>query len=137
MNYWETTAFKEMQKEWYAKLKESGFEDAEKYCGEHEVIKQRAANAYANQHDVRVSAKQEYFSILRRNVEEHDFERAIDKVIMCMIADGKKIPEIQTALQIMGEYRCRNAITLIIRRHEIRWGMKTYTDKQMNKYGGK
>jgi hypothetical protein len=137
LRFWETTAFKELQKEWYAKLKDAGFDDAEKNTGENEVIKQYAVNAYSNQSDIRISAKQDYFSILRQNVESQAFDRAMDKIIMCMIADGKRIRDIQDALQMIGEYRCRNAITLIIRRYEMRWGIKTYTDKQMNKYGGK
>ncbi len=134
MIYWKSSSFKALQKAWYQLLKDAGFQDAEKNIGDEMELKQHAA--YPLRHlksDLDRQSKEEYFNLLSQNIQDTEFVNEVDETVLVLYSDGKKIKEICAYLNEIGEQRCRAAIRFIIRRYEMKWGMKTYTPRQLNR----
>ena len=153
--FWRTNEFKNLQSEWEEKLKESGFEDAEKEVGGDRVLKQRADYAYRSSADATREAKEEYFQLLSSwvrietqfdgekffqlflplpGVDPLELKRTLspDRLIMEMTAQGKNIQEISRELKRRGmEKHNRDTIRYIRRRYEDRWGIRRWTREQM------
>jgi len=132
VRYWETTAFKALQKEWYAKLKDDGFCDAEIVCNGDLKLRQPTRLDHTD-HETKKQAKLAYFNLMTECVERHKFDREDHRIIMTLHAEGKRIIDIIHILAIFGEERERQSIRYIIRRYEMRWGIREYTAKQLQR----
>ncbi len=128
--------FKSLQKYWYDILKASGFEDIEKLVGGELVLKQSANYQLRDLDPLEKEARQEYFAIIthKTNDEKTLFRNNVDRIIMQEHANGAQMKEIIVALTLRGESRCRRAIRVIIRKYEMEWGIRKYTDQQLNIY---
>lgn len=122
-----------MQEAWYAKLKESGFEDAEEMIAGEMVLKQVAEHVYRGAEPEVISAKEDYFRILRDNVRRCVFRSKTDRIILLLRADGAKMNQIADTLMLLGKRRCRMTVRMTIRKYEMEWGIRKYSPKQLNK----
>ena len=136
MTFWKSQAFKALQKDWYQRLEGSGFQDAEQeIAGEH-VLKQSAAHPYQNvRHELDRTSKEAYYRLMAHLVHRTVFSNEKDRIILTMFADGAKIKDICEELtrQGWGWGISRHAIRFRIRTYEMRWGLREYTPKQLNK----
>lgn len=133
MTYWKSQPFKALQRAWYAKLREHGFDDAEEMVADEMRLKQSATFPYRHVDELGITTKETYYSLLSQYVQESVFQNDIDHLIMSMFAEGSKIKRIVEALEKRGEARCRGTVRYTIRKYEMKWGMKDYSPKQLNK----
>lgn len=130
---------KSLQKEWYKKLKNSGFQDIEKEIKGECVLKSQStcegkyAGIYRFMSQVEREAKEDYFRILfQKASQEQNFLDDSDKLIMERTAEGKNIREISEELieRKLHKYD-RHTILYVRRRYENKWGIKKWTKQQM------
>ena len=133
MTYWNSPEFKALQQAWYAKLEDEGFQDAEELVGEEMMLRQVAEHAYKDSDELGVKTKEAYYRILEHRVQGSAFQNDIDRLIMTMFADGTKIKRIVETLEDRGSRRCRMTVRMTIRRYEMKWGLRDYSRKQLNK----
>jgi hypothetical protein len=134
LNYWEAPRFKALQRDWYQRLEEEGFRDAEEIIGGDMVLRQNAEHPYRGSDLLLIASKEAYFKLLRDWVQTGDFDSETDRIIMSMVSDGTKQRIIMAELNDMGikrpptfksdQRRCRESIRLTVRKYEIRWGMR-------------
>ncbi len=132
MTFWTTKKFKDLQAAWYGVLRESGFEDAEELVAGQLVLRQKASHPYRGADPLTRDCKEAYYNFVAQKVQETVFTRDIDRIILAMHADGKKIRHICDELESLGKRRCRGTIRYRIRVYEMRWGLRQYTPKQLN-----
>lgn len=121
-----TLDFKKLQDEWYRKLAESGFEDAEELIGTIWRLKNDSAS-YFRYTPVEVrEAKIEYFEKIGECVEAESFDSERDMHVLKMWAAGDNIKTIEKKLSEKGYKNKREKIRFIIRKYENRWGIKYY-----------
>lgn len=135
MTYWKSPSFKAMQRAWYDKLAEEGFQDAEELISGEMVLRQIAAHPYRGQDELSISTKEDYYRILGQKLEEASFKNDVDRMILSFFAIGTKIQRIIEILQREGKTRCRGTIRFTIRKYEMKWGLRAYTPKQLNRQG--
>ncbi len=133
MTYWSSEHFKALQKAWYQRLKDSGFQDAEEMIGEELKLKQRAAcNVYQGADKLTRETKETYFRFVSQMVQETEFKREVDRLIMTRHAEGMKIKRICEELRRAGLARGRQTVRHRIRIYEMKWGLRQYTPRQLN-----
>ncbi len=133
MTFWKTQHFKALQKAWYRRLEESGFTDAEEMIAGELVLRQTAHHVYRGTDEITRGTKEDYFRVMASLVQEAEFSCEVDRIIMTRYAEGKKIKVILEELASMGKRRCRGTIRYKIRTYEMKWGMREYTPRQLNK----
>lgn len=140
MTFWKTSALnkslKELQIAWYERLQICGFQDAEQIISGEFELRQKAAHparVYRGETDTSRVAKEDYYRQLSAYVHVERFRSEIDRIIMMMFADGVKIKNIIEELSNRGISRCRNTIRFTVRKYEMKWGLREYTLKQLNK----
>ncbi len=137
MTFWLTPHFKALQKAWYERLKAEGFEDAEELLGGDLRLREATDRAYRALDDLSRSAKEEYYSVLSQKVQEETFSSPIDQFILELFSEGKKIKHICETLRSLGLGRSRGTIRFRIRVYEVKWGLREYSDKEMNGQTGR
>ncbi len=133
MSFWKTPAFKALQQAWYARLEKDGFRDAEEIINGEYVLKQIAAHPYRGMGHLAIQTKEAYYRLLGLQVQSGEFASEIDRLILTMFADGRRIKDIVGALASLGTPRCRRTVRVTIRKYEMRWGLREYTPGQLNK----
>lgn len=134
--------FLALQKEWYDKLKECGFNDIEILKGNQFELKddpywKSLMKDWANASKTVIQeANANYYRIIDEWLSDPEtpFRSPFDRMIMQMHSEGRKKIEIFNALR---EARCPKSlatIRFIIRRYEEKWGLMTYAMNQMNRY---
>ncbi len=135
MTKWNTDEFKALQKEWYQRLEDEGFQDAEVLVDGELVLQQRAAHVYRNaSKKIERESKEAYFRLLGQLVHKEKFDRKIDKKVLMAYAAGDRITVIVRELKRAGTPRNRTAVRFIIRKYKMRWGLEDYTNKQLGKH---
>lgn len=132
--------FKQLQKHWYELLAESGFKDIERIKEDGECVLIQAPGYWAvNNQKLEprkdyVQAKTAYFRLLGlcANAAFTMFRNDIDEHILIRRSEGAQIKTIVEELAIMGTPRDRYSVRIIIRRYEMKWGLKYYTPKQLH-----
>lgn len=135
--------FNELQKKWYRKLKDSGFDDIEvltntgmRLKNEHRrFFRTRGKRDRDMYQSTFIQAKITYYLNLTQKVHDPKikFKREIDRIVMTMHSDGFNRSEIVKFLAAFGYKRRRKSIVYLIRRYEDEWGLKRYSQKQLNK----
>jgi hypothetical protein len=135
--------FRELQKHWYRKLKASGFEDIETMDKHGMRLKNEHRRFFRSRGDrdrdmwqsTFIEAKITYYLNITQKVNDPKtkFKRDLDRIIMTMHSDGFNKCEIVKFLAAFGYTRHRKSVTYLIRRYEDEWGLKKYTQKQLNK----
>lgn len=133
MTFWTTQHFKALQKAWYKRLADTGFEDAEVLVGSELRLKQTAIPHPRDSELIRRECKEAYYQFVAQKVQETLFSSDIDRLILVWHADGKKIKHICDALESIGKRRCRQTVRVKIRIYEMKWGLRQYTPKQLNR----
>lgn len=133
MNFWKTKSFKELQRTWYQQLQKEGFQDAEEPIGDEMVLKQSAAHPYHGADQLVRTSKEAYYRLLSQQVQEAEFRSEVDRIILTMFAEGSPLKSIREAISKLGMVRCRNTITFTIRKYEMRWGLREYSPRQLNR----
>ena len=135
--------FRELQKEWYKKLHDSGFTDIETLssCGlriknEHRgLFRTRSDRDRDMWQETFIEAKTTYYLNLTHKVHDPEtkFKSEMDRIVMTMHSDGFTKIEIIKFLAAFGYKRKRKSIIYLIRRYEDEWGLKKYKRSQLNK----
>lgn len=133
MTFWDTKAFKTLQQAWYQRLKAEGFQDAEEVVGGELVLKQTAAHCYRGADQLTRLTKEAYYIFVAQKVEHTVFDSDVDQLILRMHSEGRKKKQICDELASMGKRRCRNTVTFRIRVYEMKWGLREYSPKQLNR----
>lgn len=90
-----TSDFKKLQKTWYLKLKESGFEDAEDTNNKDEVLKQWHCAYFQVRHrPQQFEAQQEYYRQARSFYHRYPFPDQGEKRIWLLHSDGQSLRQI-------------------------------------------
>lgn len=132
MTFWKTREFKELQAEWYAKLKVSGFQDAEVLIDGEPLLRQGADHPYRYSEPTARVCKEAYFRILSEYVRQAPFRNKTDRIILVLRAEGAKIQQICDTLAFLGRGRYRGTIRYTIRKYEMQWGIRRYSPKELN-----
>ena len=136
MKYYESPSFLALQKAWYKRLKDTGFQDIEELNFGEPTLKQSSENKYRGlrgKDPILKAAIEDYFRLLSEHVAEGEFDNDIERIIMQMFASGMKTCVIVRHLAQIKQPRCRTTVFYVVRKYEHRWGMKFYSPAQLNK----
>ncbi len=104
--------------------------------GDDLVLKQSASSPYKGSDELSRENKGAYFNLISELVQTREFDNDVDKMIMGWHAEGKKIKDICKYLEWLGDSRARTTVRFTIRKYEMQWKIRIYTDKQLNKKTG-
>lgn len=131
--FYESKEFREVEKHWNHILLETGFIDQEQLSRGERILKNDpGSHAYRLSAQSEIDSRLRYFETLSRLSRETIFPSLLEKIIMQMTADGKKIVDIQEHLLKNGRSLHRQTIRFIIRRYEHDWGLRFWTKKERN-----
>lgn len=131
MEFWKTKQFRTLLKTWNQRLDETGFEDAEIELRHERALKQRASNSYRQASQLERETRLDYYLFLGKLVSEATFTNNLEKMVMHKHAEGSSIQEITRFIELNGISRDRKTIRHIIRRYQMRWGIRKWSLKQM------
>lgn len=129
--FWRRTEFRVLLKSWNKKLEEAGFEDAEIEIGGNRALKQRATNCYRQASESERDARLEYYRFMGRLVHETTFPTELERLALLRHSEGATLKEIVDELNKSGIKRCGKTIRHIIRRWQMKWGVRTWGLRQM------
>lgn len=132
MTYWTRPSFKALQEEWYQRLKDEGFKDAEMVIDGKHTLENKRTREYQSTPKVVRETKEEYYAVLAQCVHCHWFDDDIERRVLTWYAQGRRIRDICDDLERMGEPRARDTIRYMVRRYEVIWGLRTYTRQQLH-----
>ncbi len=130
--FWKTKHFKLQAKIWNQKLEEVGFVDAEVELKGDRALKQKATNAYRQATELERESRLGYYRLLGHLASNTQFQNELEELVMLRHADGATIKEIVQEINSKGLSFHRQTIRHIIRRWQMKWGVKTWSLKQMN-----
>lgn len=145
--FWRKKSFKQQSDVWEKILKNSGFIDAEVGLKDDRVLKQNAPNSYRQATQLERESREEYFSIIGHFVNntnilngEKDlplfeyacFPNEVEKYVLHRHSEGATIQEIVKEMSINGVSKHRKTVRYIIRRWEMKWGIRFWSLKEMN-----
>lgn len=132
MDFWRTRKFKTLYKEWNKKLELSGFTDAEIDLKDDRTLKQRATNCYRQASELERESRLEYYSFLGYLAHNTKFPNELEKYIMARHSEGATIKEIVNEVNSMGGPKHRCTVRYIIRRWQVKWGIKSWSLRQLH-----
>jgi len=114
------SSFKELQKTWYAKLKETGFKDIEKPEGEGVMPTDRYyPYAFDTLHSTQIAAVEDYYSMARQFLTEYVFASELDRLIWSEYSEGGSVRGIANWLAEKHKItRKKSTVSLDIKRLE-------------------
>lgn len=131
--------FRKLQIEWYQKLKEQGFDDAEELIDGEMLLRQNSNKIFVQGNRRQLSQFslgmiEEYYRLVSMIANDSStyYRNLVDEFVMKRHAEGAKISTICLELKVLKMSRDRKNVRLIIRRHEMKWGIKLYTRKQLH-----
>lgn len=123
---------KALQKEWDEILAATGFQDIERTIDGERALIQYASYPYRRATDSNVREnKLSYYAQISSMIHDEKFPNEIERLIMTRIGDGAQIQEIVMEIRKSGQNIHRQTVRYIIRRYENKWGIKSWTQKQM------
>lgn len=136
VKYWQTRSFKKLEKAWNRKLRNEGFEDAERIIdsvhGHQRRMTQRASNAYRQASEIERNNKSDYYRLLGLYTHDEEFTDQVDLLVMFWRSQAYKISRICEELELLG-HRChRQTVRFIIRKYEHKWAIKRWTPSQLD-----
>lgn len=149
--FWKTKQFKSLLNQWNKKLEQSGFEDAEIELKHDRALRQRATNSYRQANQLERDSRLNYFrqiSYFANNTsivngesglslfEYACFPNELEKIVMIRHSEGAAIKEIidelKNILQDVGDESRRKTVRFIIRKWQMKWGIRSWSLKQLN-----
>lgn len=92
---------KKLQKQWYKKLKKSGFNDIEDTNSPNEFLNTWDSLYFLTHYSPgQFEAKQKYFTLARQFLEAHVFDTSKEKLIWSLYAEGMSIRGIARKLKL-------------------------------------
>ncbi len=125
--------FKALQKHWYSVLRDDGFEDIEELKGRQLVISQSCSSRFARLPEHIKQARIEYFNQILYFIysENKTFRNEVHRYILMRYAEGARNKTIVQELKSRNTPLTRVAVRIIIRKYEMKWGIRSYTRKQL------
>lgn len=117
--FWQTQRFKDLQKKWEERLKNSGFIDHER----NGKLTQNAANSYRTQSLAVIENKQRYYELIGQRCHDEDFSDPVEKYVMSRRAEGIGTKQIGQELKDINQKNSIETIRKIIRFYEKKWGV--------------
>lgn len=130
--FWRTKGFKSLSIVWNKQLEQTGFKDAEIELKGDRALKQRSTNAYRQATQLERDTRLDYYMLLGQWVNQTQFPNDLERYVMSRCAEGATIQEIISGIQRDGLFIHRQTVRHIIRRWQMKWGIKYWTPKQMN-----
>jgi hypothetical protein len=130
--FWRTKKFKTLTVVWNKKLEASGFHDAEIELKGDRALKQRATNSYRQASELERESRLEYYCFLGYLAHNTMFVDEIEKFIMIRHSEGAEDKEIVEELKNMGVSRHRQTVSYVIKRWQVKWGVKNWSLRQRN-----
>lgn len=130
--FWRTKSFKLLSYSWNQKLEVTGFKDAEIELKGDRALKQRATNSYRQASQLERESRLDYFLFLGHLAQNTKFQCDLEKFVMLRHSEGATIKEIVEEISLRGISRDRKTIRFIIRRWQMKWGIRSWTKRQMN-----
>lgn len=130
--FWRKKSFKILSRQWNKRLIESGFSDAEIEIKSDRILKQRATNSYRQATQLERESRLEYYCFLGYLANNTEFPNELEKFVMLRHAEGATIREIVDELNCRGIIRHRQTIRYVIRRWQTKWGIRTWSLREMN-----
>jgi hypothetical protein len=126
--FWQTPAFKELEREWHDRLREAQFKDAEKLVNGRLVLR-RSANGLSDAYrdapsSIERANKLRYYEILGIGFNSTEFDDEVESLVLERRSEGTKIKHICEELRQLGERCHRQTVRHIIRKYELKWGIK-------------
>jgi len=122
--FWQTKAFKKLARVWEEILAKDQTTNAEKLVNGRLVLRQGATNCYRQANEVARENKLRYYELLGANFHREEFTDDVEAFVMEQRAHGIKIQRICLELKAMGERCHRETVRGIIRKYELKWGIK-------------
>lgn len=91
---------KALQREWYQKLKDTGFQDIEVYSGGEQNRYRTNSGWIEKMGAERFLIKRDYYILAGHFLHDHDFKSEGEKEIWSLHSDGKTIRSIAKALEM-------------------------------------
>jgi uncharacterized protein (UPF0332 family) len=130
--FWRSKKFKTLTEIWNKKLEDSGFNDAEIELKGDRALKQRATNSYRQASELERESRLEYYSFLGYLAHNTKFLCEIEKFIMIRHSEGAEDKEIVEELKNMCVSKHRQTVSYIIKRWQVKWGVKNWSLRQRN-----
>ena len=124
MEFWRTKGFKKLQLVWNEKLKESGFK---------EELENIASTSYGKASPLERETRLEYYLKVEECFNKTIFDDPAECIIMGLHAQGCDSREIGVKLLEAGISRHKRTILYTIKRYQMKWGIRSWTPKQMKK----
>lgn len=106
--------FKELQREWYKKLKDTGFEEIEQEDGN---LKLWACHAFKTHYNpTSAGAKEEYYRLAGHFLYQYTFESEQERLTWELHSQGKSIREILIVIAEKGYKSHKNKVHQTIKR---------------------
>lgn len=129
--FYDSDIFKTLQQEWYQRLRDEGFKDAEKLVGSELRLSQSTLHPYRHSNYISAQAKLEYYLMMSRCLDLEEFDKKRDHLVMSMRSIGYRIVEIRKVLKLYGYKAHRQTIRFIIRRFEKKWKIRDWQNHQL------
>lgn len=131
--FWRKKSFKVLYKEWNKKLDDSGFKDLENDIGATRILKKNGTeNNYRLISPFERETKLEYYCFLGYLANNTEFTSELEKFVMIRHSEGATIQEVVGELNLRGIIRHRQTVRHIIRRWQTKWGIRTWSLREMN-----
>lgn len=127
--FYQTPEFRSKEREWYRRLSDTGFRDAEKTVGSNRVLKKRACNSYRESKGSARENKERYFEVISQNIHITSFQNEKEQFVLLKFAEGLSRVDIVREVRNIGISIHRNTVTHIIRRYEHLWGLRFWSLK--------
>lgn len=131
-HFWRTKGFKQLSGHWNKKLEATGFCDAEIELKGDRALRQRATNSYRQATQLERDSRIEYYSFLGHLANNTIFPNELERTIMLRHSEGAQIKEIVKEINAKGIARERKTVKYIIRRWQNKWGIRSWSLRQMN-----
>jgi hypothetical protein len=122
---------KKLLKHWNKILEVEGHNAEKVLVNGERVLRQNAENAYRAIDQVRREAKESYFRLMSGFLANEIFSSIVHKYILIRICDGATIAGISRELESMGEISKYQSIRFVIRKYEMKWGVKNWKLKEL------
>ncbi len=106
--------FKKLQKQWYSKLKDDGFQDIEQ--DEDNLIQWHSKLFVKTRRDIVTDSKEEYYRLAGHFLYDFKFKTRLEKTIWKYHAEGMSIQKITDLLKDEGYKVYRSGIHKILQR---------------------
>lgn len=107
------TAFEILQDKWYAKLKKSGFEDAEK----NEYSLYSSSDRFLDPRRIQKKAyNEDYYALCQQFLTDYKFDSKIEEVIWEYHTNGLTVREIADTLRKVKNFKAKSKIHRIVQR---------------------